>query len=67
MAAAALSGRDIAAFPLITERLLAEGYTEEDLTKIWGGNLTRLLKAAEDHADALKAAAAAEAASQVAE
>ncbi|MEL6386810.1 MAG: dipeptidase [Pseudomonadota bacterium] len=59
--------RDIAAFPLITERLLAEGYTEEDLTKIWGGNLTRLLKAAEDHADALKAAAAAEAASQVAE
>lgn len=46
--------RDIAAFPLITERLLAEGYSEEDLAKIWGGNLLRLLKAAEDHAASLK-------------
>jgi len=47
--------QDIAAFPLITERLLAEGYTEADLAKIWGGNLVRLLRAAEDHAAALKA------------
>lgn len=41
---------DIAAFPRITERLLAEGYTEDDLAKIWGGNVTRLLAAAQAHA-----------------
>ncbi len=46
--------RDIAAFPLITERLLAEGYSEADLELIWGGNVLRLLKAAEDHAASLK-------------
>ncbi|MEM8920769.1 MAG: membrane dipeptidase, partial [Pseudomonadota bacterium] len=40
---------DISAFPRITERLLSEGYTEEDLAKIWGGNVKRLLKAAEDY------------------
>ncbi len=42
--------RDIAAFPRITERLLAEGYTEDDLAKIWEGNVTRLLAAAQAHA-----------------
>lgn len=31
----------------ITERLLAEGYTRDDLAKIWGGNVLRLLRAAE--------------------
>lgn len=41
---------DITQFPKVTERLLAEGYSEEDLAKIWGGNLTRLLAAAEAHA-----------------
>lgn len=41
--------RDIAAFPRITERLLAEGYSEADLAKIWGGNVVRLLAAAEAH------------------
>ncbi len=46
--------RDIAAFPLITERLLAEGYTQEDLEKIWGGNVLRLMEAAEDYAASLK-------------
>ncbi len=50
--------RDISAFPLITERLLAEGYTEADLAKIWGGNLIRLLQAAEDHAAALQSGTA---------
>jgi len=42
--------RDIAAFPRITERLLAEGYTEDDLAKIWGGNVTRLLATAQAYA-----------------
>ncbi len=41
--------RDITALPKITERLLKEGYTEADLAKMWGGNVVRLLKAAEDH------------------
>ena len=41
---------DVAALPRITERLLAEGYTEKDLEKIWGGNVLRVLKAAEDYA-----------------
>ncbi len=45
--------RDISALPKITERLLAEGYTEADLRNIWGGNVLRLLKAAEDHAAGL--------------
>ena len=39
--------RDIAAFPRVTKRLLAEGYSEEDLAKIWGGNVLRLLREAE--------------------
>jgi membrane dipeptidase len=32
----------------ITARLLKEGYREDDLQKIWGGNALRVLKAAED-------------------
>lgn len=31
----------------ISERLLAEGYSRDDLAKIWGGNVLRLLRAAE--------------------
>lgn len=31
----------------ISERLLAEGYTRDDLVKIWSGNVLRLLRAAE--------------------
>ena len=41
---------DIAAMPHLTERLIKEGYSESDLAKIWGGNLIRLLQAAEEHA-----------------
>ena len=51
MAAAASPGfRTSPALPRLTERLLAEGYSETDLADIWGGNALRLLKAAEDHA-----------------
>lgn len=42
--------QDISAFPLITERLIHLGYSEEDIAKIWGGNVIRLLAAAEDYA-----------------
>lgn len=41
---------DISLLPKITERLLAAGYSERDLRKIWGGNALRLLKAAETEA-----------------
>lgn len=45
---------DVAALPKITERLLAEGYTEEDLADIWGNNVLRLLQQAQDYANSLK-------------
>ena len=32
----------------ITVRLLEEGYTEEDIRKIWGGNLLRVMTAIQD-------------------
>ncbi|MEL7545612.1 MAG: dipeptidase [Pseudomonadota bacterium] len=38
---------DIVDLPKITDDLLAAGYTEEDLAKIWGGNMLRLMRAAE--------------------
>jgi membrane dipeptidase len=41
---------DVADVPKITERLLAEGYSEDDLAKIWSGNVLRLLREAEAHA-----------------
>ncbi|MCW5724175.1 MAG: dipeptidase [Maricaulaceae bacterium] len=47
---------DVSQIPRITERLLNEGYSEEDIEKIWSGNVLRLLRAAEDHAAALRAA-----------
>jgi membrane dipeptidase len=46
--------RDITALPKITERLLKEGYSEADLAKMWGGNVLRLLKAAEDYKASLR-------------
>jgi membrane dipeptidase len=41
---------DVASIPKITERLLAAGYTEADLAKIWSGNVLRLLREAEQAA-----------------
>lgn len=38
---------DVAALPKITERLIAAGYTETDLAKIYSGNVLRLLRATE--------------------
>lgn len=42
--------RDITYMPKVTARLLKEGYTEADLAKLWGGNVLRVLKAAQDYA-----------------
>jgi membrane dipeptidase len=44
--------KDITEIPKVTERLLAEGYTKEDLAKIWGGNILRVMRAAEAYAAA---------------
>jgi membrane dipeptidase len=41
---------DVADVPKITEALIEAGYSERDLQKIWGGNVLRLLSAAEAHA-----------------
>ncbi|MDQ1155602.1 dipeptidase [Brevundimonas sp. SORGH_AS_0993] len=41
---------DVSALPRITERLLAEGYSEDDIAAIWSGNALRLLRQAEDYA-----------------
>ncbi len=38
---------DITALPRVTERLVATGYSEADIAKIWSGNVLRLLRAAE--------------------
>lgn len=42
--------RDVSDLPRISERLLAAGYSEQDLAAIWGGNLLRVLAAAEANA-----------------
>lgn len=38
---------DITDFPSLTEKLIAAGFTQEDLAKFWGGNALRVMKAAE--------------------
>lgn len=39
---------DVTYFPALTERLLAAGFTKDDLAKFWGGNALRVLKTADD-------------------
>jgi membrane dipeptidase len=39
--------QDIADYPKITAALLRAGYSRDDLAKIWGGNVLRVLKQAE--------------------
>jgi membrane dipeptidase len=41
---------DVSDLPKISERLLAAGYTQSDLTNIWSGNVLRLLRNAEQSA-----------------
>lgn len=45
---------DIADLPKITKALLAAGYTEADVAKIWSGNVLRVLAAAEAEAQRAK-------------
>lgn len=44
---------DITALPKITARLRDEGYSEEDLAKMWSGNVLRILEAARRFAASL--------------
>ena len=39
--------RDVADFPNITCELLARGWSEADLAKLWGGNTLRLFREAQ--------------------
>ncbi|HEY0860981.1 MAG TPA: dipeptidase [Pseudoxanthomonas sp.] len=39
---------DVAALPRVTQALLAAGYSEDDVRKIWGGNLLRVLRQVQD-------------------
>jgi len=41
---------DVSQLPRITQRLLDAGYSEKDLANIWGGNLLRVVQAAQDKA-----------------
>jgi membrane dipeptidase len=45
---------DVTGYPEITRRLLAAGYRQADIDKIWGGNALRVLKAAEATRDRLR-------------
>jgi membrane dipeptidase len=36
--------------PAVTERLLQAGYSKEDIAKIWGGNVLRVMRAVQDYA-----------------
>jgi membrane dipeptidase len=38
---------DISALPKVTERLRQAGYSDADLAKMWGGNILRIVEAAE--------------------
>ena len=46
---------DVSSLPLVTERLMAEGYTAEDMEKIWSGNVLRLLAEAQAYAESVAA------------
>jgi membrane dipeptidase len=47
---------DVSGYWKITQRLMEEGYTREDLAKIWGGNLLRVMRKAEAYTSSLAAA-----------
>jgi len=45
---------DVSKLPKITARLLAAGYSEKDLRQIWGENVLRVLRNAEQYAATCK-------------
>jgi membrane dipeptidase len=47
----------IADLPAVTERLMQAGYTKEDVAKIWGGNVLRVMRETQAYAASVKPAA----------
>ena len=47
----------VADYPAVTEYLLKNGYTKEDVAKIWGGNVLRVLRETEAYVKSQKPAA----------
>ncbi|MGO4893683.1 dipeptidase [Flavobacterium sp. W21_SRS_FM6] len=45
---------DVVNLPMITQRLLKEGYSKDDLVDIWGANALRVLQQAQDYAASVK-------------
>ena len=45
----------VADYPKVTEYLLKNGYTKDDVAKIWGGNVLRVLRETEAYAKSQKA------------
>ncbi len=45
---------DVSVMPNITKELMRRGYSEEDIHKIWGGNLLRVLREVEEVAQELQ-------------
>jgi len=45
---------DVSQIGAITQELVRRGYSEKDITKIWGGNIMRVLDTVEKHATALR-------------
>lgn len=43
--------REVSDFPRLTEVLVARGWSEADLAKLWGGNVLRVMRAAEAGAE----------------
>jgi membrane dipeptidase len=43
-------GMDAAEVGSVTVELVKRGYTEEDIRKIWGGNLIRLMRQVQNYA-----------------
>jgi membrane dipeptidase len=46
---------DITGYPKITAALLKAGYTKDDIAKIWGGNVLRVMRQAEAYKASLAA------------
>ena len=50
----AISAEDVGKFPNLTRALLEKGYSADDLRKIYGGNLLRVMRATETEAKRLQ-------------
>ena len=47
--------KDVSGYPNLIAGLRTRGYSDEDIRKIMGGNLMRVWRIVEDHADSIRA------------